>query len=213
VIEVRGVHAIVTDIEGTTSSIAFVHEVLFPYARSRLDAFAAAHPAEAAPLVAEAGGLATLHRWMDEDRKATPLKTLQGLIWREGYLSGDLKGHVYPDAAKSLRRWRAQGLTLAVYSSGSEAAQKLLFGHSVAGDLSPLFSAWFDTRVGAKAESASYAAIAVALGRAPVEILFLSDMTPEIVAARAAGLQAVRLVRDDSRAPGEAASFDEISVS
>lgn len=212
-IEVRGVHAIVTDIEGTTSSIAFVHDVLFPYARARLDAFAAAHPAEADPLVAEAGGLAVLHRWMDEDRKATPLKTLQGLIWREGYLSGDLKGHVYPDAAKSLRRWRAQGLTLAVYSSGSEMAQKLLFGHSVAGDLSPLFSAWFDTRVGAKAEPASYAAIAVALGRAPVEILFLSDMTPEIVAARAAGLQAVRLVRDGSRAPGEAASFDEISVS
>ena len=211
-IEVRGARAIVTDIEGTTSSIAFVHDVLFPYARARLDAFVAAHPAEAAPILAEVGDVATLHRWMDEDRKATPLKTLQGLIWRQGYLAGELKGHIYPDAVEALRRWRAQGLTLAVYSSGSEAAQKLLFGHSVAGDLSPLFSAWFDTRVGAKAEPASYLRIAEALGLAPAAILFLSDMTPEIVAARQAGLRAVRLVRDGPCGPGEAPTFDEISV-
>lgn len=214
-IEIDGVQAVVTDIEGTTSSIAFVHDVLFPYARARLDAYAAAHAAEVAPILAEVGHepLATLHRWMDEDRKATPLKTLQGLIWREGYLAGELKGHVYPDAVLGLRGWRAQGLTLAVYSSGSEEAQKLLFGHSVAGDLSPLFSAWFDTRIGAKAEPASYAGIAAALGLAPAAILFLSDMSAEIAAARQAGLQAVRLVREGPPALGEAARFDEISVS
>ena len=211
-IEIHDVRAIVTDIEGTTSSIAFVHEVLFPYARARLDRFVAAHPAEAAPVLSEVGDVATLHRWMDEDRKATPLKTLQGLIWRQGYLAGELKGHVYPDAVEGLRRWRAQGLTLAVYSSGSEEAQKLLFGHSVAGDLSPLFSDWFDTRVGAKAEAASYAAIAAALGLAPAAILFLSDLAPEVAAARAAGLQTVRLVREGPRAPGEAANFDEIAI-
>jgi enolase-phosphatase E1 len=211
-IELQGVRAVVTDIEGTTSSIAFVHEVLFPYARARLDAFVAAHPFKAGSLVAEAGGLAALHRWMDEDRKATPLKTLQGMIWREGYLAGELKGHVYPDAAAGLRRWHAQGLKLAVYSSGSEEAQKLIFGHSEAGDLAPLFQHFFDTRIGAKAEPASYAKIAEALALPPAEILFLSDMPPEITAARAAGLQAVRLVRDGTPAADDAASFDDLTI-
>jgi 2,3-diketo-5-methylthio-1-phosphopentane phosphatase len=147
--------AILTDIEGTTSSIAFVHEVLFPYARTRLASYVAAHPDQVAPVLAEiraregalsdADCIARLIGWMDQDAKIGPLKTLQGMIWADGYRDGALKGHIYPDAVAGLRRWHAMGITLAVYSSGSVPAQKLLFGHSEAGDLTPLFSGWFDT--------------------------------------------------------------------
>ena len=146
--------AILTDIEGTTSSIAFVAETLFPYARERLPAFVAAHPDEAAPILAEVAAMepgdpvATLTRWIDEDRKATPLKTLQGMIWADGYRERAFTGHIYPDAAAALRRWHEAGIALYVFSSGSVAAQKLLFGHSDAGDLTPLFSGYFDTTTG-----------------------------------------------------------------
>jgi enolase-phosphatase E1 len=159
------IRAILTDIEGTTSSIAFVAQTLFPYAKSALPAYVAAHAEALAPLLdevraAEPGDpVTTLLRWIDEDRKATPLKTLQGLIWAEGYAGGAFKGHVYPDAAEALRRWRGTGLRLYVYSSGSVEAQKLIFRHSDQGDLEPLFSGWFDTRTGPKREAASYARI------------------------------------------------------
>ena len=121
--------AILTDIEGTTSSLSFVHATLFPYARARLPGYVAAH----------GGDLAQLLAWMDADAKVTELKDIQGRIWAEGYATGALTGHVYPDAAEALRRWHAEGLKLAVFSSGSVAAQKLIFGHSDQGDLSPLF--------------------------------------------------------------------------
>lgn len=195
---------VLTDIEGTTSAIAFVKDTLFPFAAAELDAFLdarSADPAVAAILAevrAAAPGeepRATLRRWMAEDAKVTPLKTLQGLIWQAGYLDGRLEGHLWPDVAPCLSTWAAAGLRLAVYSSGSVGAQRLLFGHSVAGDLVPLFAAFFDTKVGGKREAASYAAIATALGLAPGAILFLSDVAEELDAAAAAGLATCQVVR------------------
>ena len=196
--------AIVTDIEGTTTPIAFVRDVLFPYARTRLAAFLAGHaqdPAVAA-IIAQATKLAegepvqqALLRWMDTDAKVTPLKTLQGLIWDDGYRRGELKGVIYPDVPPKLRQWHAAGIHLYVYSSGSEAAQKLIFGHSDAGDLAGLFNGFFDTRIGGKREPASYAAIAQAIGAPAAEILFLSDIGQELDAAAVSGLQTCQLVR------------------
>ena len=208
--------AILTDIEGTTSSIAFVAETLFPYARARLPAFLAAHPDAAAPILAEVAAaepgdpVATLIRWIDEDRKAPPLKTLQGMIWADGYREGAFTGHVYADAAAALRRWNAAGIALYVFSSGSVAAQKLLFGHSDAGDLTPLFSGYFDTTTGPKREAASYAAIAGTIGFDPQDVLFLSDTPEEIAAARAAGMQA--LLIDRAGEAGDIASFGNITA-
>lgn len=206
--------AILTDIEGTTSSIAFVAETLFPYARARLPAFIAHHPEQAAPILAEVAQsepgdpVATLTRWIDEDRKATPLKTLQGMIWAEGYRERAFTGHVYPDAVAALRRWHAAGIKLYVFSSGSVAAQQLLFGHSDAGDLRPLFSGYFDTVTGPKREAASYRAIADAIGFEAGDILFLSDTPEEIAAARAAGMQALLVARGDET--GDIKSFEDV---
>ena len=179
------IRAIVTDIEGTTSDIRFVHQVLFPYARERLADFVRRHAAEsevAAPLAALRAEIdqpqadldaliAALYRFMDEDRKSTALKALQGIIWRSGYREGDFRGHLYPEVA-AVGRPAAAGVKLYVYSSGSVEAQKLLFGHSDAGDLQPLFSGYFDTHVGAKRETTSYRNIAQAIGIAPDELLF-----------------------------------------
>jgi enolase-phosphatase E1 len=211
------VKAILTDIEGTTSSIAFVADVLFPYARARLADYVAAHPAETAQILAEVAAsepgdpVATLLRWIDEDRKATPLKALQGMIWSDGYASGAFRGHIYPDAVAGLQRWHAAGIALYVFSSGSVPAQKLLFGHSEAGDLTPLFSGYFDTTTGPKREAASYAKIAEAIGIAPADVLFLSDTPEEVAAARGAGM-AARLIDRAGRAR-DIASFDEITPS
>ncbi|QBM74732.1 acireductone synthase [Sphingomonas sp. AAP5] len=208
--------AILTDIEGTTSSIAFVAEVLFPYARTHLADYVAAHPAETAPILAEVVAIepgdpvATLTRWIDEDRKATPLKTLQGMIWADGYAAGAFTGHVYADAVAGLRRWHAAGVKLYVFSSGSVAAQKLLFGHSDAGDLTALFSGYFDTTTGPKREAASYAIIAAAIGVEASAVLFLSDTPEEVAAARAAGMDA--LLIDRASDGGDIASFDEVSA-
>jgi enolase-phosphatase E1 len=203
--------AVLTDIEGTTSRISFVRDTLFPFARERLGRFLAEHGEEqavAAELV-EVRRLAPGRRpeeallgWMAEDAKVTPLKSLQGMIWAEGYATGALKGDLYPDVAPALRAWHLAGIRLAVYSSGSVAAQKLIFGHSVAGDLGTLFDGFFDTRTGAKREQASYAAIAAELGVAPGALLFLSDMELELDAAAAAGLHTCQLVRaEDGTAP------------
>ncbi|MBS0456296.1 MAG: acireductone synthase [Proteobacteria bacterium] len=202
--------AILTDIEGTTSSIAFVHEVLFPYALRELPAFVRAHGhdpevrrwLDAAAL--DIGGVVAdeciaeiLQGWIREDRKHTALKALQGLLWSEGYARGDFRGHVYPDAVAALHRWHADGIALHVYSSGSVGAQKLLFGHSEAGDLTPLFSGYFDTTVGGKREAASYRRIAAELQLPPGEILFLSDVVEELDAAQAAGMRTCLLDRPE----------------
>jgi enolase-phosphatase E1 len=192
--------AILVDIEGTTTSLSFVHETLFPYARARLPAYVAAH----------GGDLETLLGWMDVDAKVTELKDIQGKIWAEGYAAGELKGQVYPDAAQALRRWHAAGIRLAVFSSGSVPAQKLIFGHSDQGDLAPLFSGWFDTTTGPKREAASYAKIAAALGEAPGEMLFLSDIVQETDAAKAAGLRALLIDREGGN--GDIADFDGVGL-
>ena len=199
---------ILTDIEGTTSSIAFVKDVLFPYARRELPRFVREHGNEPEvrrwldAVATECGGICgddviveTLQGWIDQDRKHTALKALQGMLWRDGYERGDFRGHIYPDAAHALRRWHADGRSLAVFSSGSVDAQKLLFGHSEAGDLSALFFGWFDTQVGHKREADSYRQIAAALGGKPQDILFLSDIVEELDAARDAGLQTLLLDR------------------
>ncbi len=192
--------AILTDIEGTTSSLSFVHETLFPYARARLPNYVANH----------GGDLSQLLAWMDADAKVTELKDIQGRIWAEGYAAGELRGHVYPDAAEALRRWHDQGRTLAVFSSGSVPAQKLIFGHSDQGDLSPLFSGWFDTTTGPKREARSYILIADALAIPPADILFLSDVAAETDAAKAAGMRALLIDRENGR--GDIASFADINL-
>jgi enolase-phosphatase E1 len=214
------IRAVVTDIEGTTSAIAFVQETLFPFAEAALDGFldAQGDTPEVAAILAEIGEnpRAKLRAWMAADAKVTPLKALQGLIWAAGFADGRLRGHLWPDVADSLRAWQAGGLRLAVYSSGSVGAQKLLFGHSVAGDLTPLFEAFHDTRIGAKREAAAYAAIARSMALPPADILFLSDVVEELDAARAAGLATCQLVRaaDGTLASGrhpEAVDFPAVT--
>ena len=204
------IEAIVTDIEGTTTPIAFVAETLFPYARRALPGFIAAHRdrPDVAEQLAAARALAgdqdlsddavtaLLVQWIDEDRKATPLKILQGLIWIEGYAAGTFQGELYADVPPLLRAWHAAGLRLFCYSSGSVAAQRLLFGHSLAGDLAPLFEGFFDTRLGGKLEPASYAALASAVALPPDRILFLSDHEGELDAAASIGFATGCLDRD-----------------
>ncbi|MFU2316198.1 acireductone synthase [Rahnella sp. PCH160] len=206
------IRAIVTDIEGTTTDIRFVHQVLFPYARQRLAEFLRHH--HEAPEVAAALNalraeidrpqasvealIEQLFTYMDNDVKSTPLKVLQGIIWRTGYENGDFRGHLYADVAPQLEAWKAGGLRLCVYSSGSVDAQKLLFGYSDAGDLTPLFSGYFDTRVGAKRETESYQNIAEQLILPPADLLFLSDIRQELDAARLAGWHTCQLIRDDA---------------
>lgn len=211
------IKAIVTDIEGTTSSISFVHEVLFPYAKQHLRAFLHAHATDAevtrqleevarveGKLLSLDESADVLERWIAEDRKITPLKALQGLIWQVGYKAGELQGHVYADTPEFLRRWHTQGLQLYVYSSGSVEAQKLIFGHTAYGDLTPLFSGYFDTRIGGKRDSASYAAILQQIGQRGEDVLFLSDIGEELDAARSAGLRTCQLLRDASARPAPA---------
>lgn len=203
------IKAIVTDIEGTTTSLSFVKDVLFPYARARMAEFVRVHGREprvrqcldearkaAGRELDEDGAIAQLIEWIDQDKKITPLKTLQGMIWEQGYRARDFTGHVYEDAARVLKDWRARGFELYVFSSGSVQAQKLIFGYSDFGDLTPLFSGYFDTTIGAKREAGAYQAISAEIGLAHGQILFLSDIKEELVAARAAGLRTAWLVRD-----------------
>lgn len=211
------IQAILTDIEGTTSSIRFVYDELFPYARARMQDYVQQHAAELSEQLdavrleaqepdADAARVADiLLQWMAEDRKATVLKDVQGKIWREGYLSGALQGHVYADAVSALQQWHAQGLELYVYSSGSIEAQKLIFGYSVAGDLTPLFNGYFDTTSGAKRDSASYQRIAQAMAVPAESILFLSDIVQELDAAREAGMQTCGLAREGGKLAGHQA--------
>lgn len=223
------IRAIVTDIEGTTSSIRFVHEVLFPYAREHIGDFVRCHAedTQVAPYLNDVcqeagedldleGVIAQLVAWIDTDKKITPLKALQGLIWEKGYQDGDFHGHIYADAYENLKKWHAQGIALYVYSSGSVYAQKLLFGHTEYGDLIPLFSGYFDTRIGAKTDPTSYQAIVRELKLPADEILFLSDVQAELDAAASAGMQTCWLVREgdiELNAPHtQVADFDAIKI-
>jgi enolase-phosphatase E1 len=208
------IKAIVTDIEGTTSSIDFVHQTLFPYARARMREFLRANAGavevqsqiheierEVGQDLSPNAAADILERWMAEDRKITPLKALQGMVWKVGYEAGELKGHVYPDTPVYLRRWHQAGRKLYVYSSGSVEAQGLIFSHTDYGDLTPLFSGYFDTRIGGKREASSYRNILGAIGQPGAAVLFLSDVGEELDAAREAGLKTCQLVRDDKTRP------------
>jgi len=223
------IKAIVTDIEGTTSSILFVKDVLFPYARANLADYVRNHAddPQVKPLLEdvckEAGSelsteqiITQLIQWLDEDKKVTPLKSLQGLIWETGYRQGDFKGHLYPDAAVNLKAWKTEGLDLYIYSSGSVYAQKLLFAHTEYGDLTPLFSGYFDTHIGGKKEQQSYDNIAGQLAIPANQLLFLSDIKEELDAAKAAGFETIWLTRDSTPDPQaehrQVNSFDQIGV-
>ena len=209
------------DIEGTTTPISFVYEVLFPYARQHVAAYLDAHWGEpdldadlklfradldraaACPIPDDHAGPAAVRealaahvRWqMDQDLKTTALKSLQGRIWRDGYHAGHLLGQVFDDVPAALQRWTALGHTAAIYSSGSVEAQKLLFAHTPHGDLTPHLKHHFDTTTGPKRDPLSYLAIARSLGAAPADILFATDITQEADAARAAGLQTLLMLR------------------
>lgn len=223
------IKAILTDIEGTTTSLSFVKDVLFPYADQHLHEFVVAHRTDPAvaklvddvrmevgkPNLSLLEAIARLRQWIAEDKKITPLKAIQGLMWEEGYRKGAFTGHVYADAAYNLRRWHEQGLQLYVYSSGSVHAQKLLFGYSDAGDLTPLFSGYFDTQIGHKREAEAYRRIVAAIGLPAGQILFLSDIREELDAAQQAGLKTCGLVRENQPVDGLQhpwiKNFDEIS--
>jgi enolase-phosphatase E1 len=221
-----GVRGLLLDIEGTTSSISFVHDVMFPYVLLQLDTFLASELERpdvraGCEQMAIDAGYPTLALWsaavpqqplsqliagevrrlMASDVKATGLKALQGLIWAGGFHSGQLVAHVYPDVLPAIERWRAAGLDVRIYSSGSIAAQRLFFGHvAEAGDCLHLFTGHYDTTIGSKKEADSYRRIAEHWGLLPAEIMFVSDIAAELRAAQAAGLQTCASVR-----PGNAA--------
>jgi enolase-phosphatase E1 len=220
-----GGRILLLDIEGTVSPLAYVHEVMFPFARARAEEFLQMHRAEAAVAAAlsqmarDAGAadfdawcpvsssdpaavpwlVAQIHALMDRDAKATGLKQLQGLIWERGFQSGALRSAVFPDVAPALRAWRAAGHGIRIYSSGSVHAQRLFFAHTEAGNLTGLLDGYYDTTTGPKKSPASYAAIAAATGVEPAELLFLSDVVEELDAARAAGLSTALAIRPGNR--------------
>jgi enolase-phosphatase E1 len=241
-----GTRAVVLDIEGTTTPIAFVYDVLFPFARAHAKEYLekewTSGPCRAAvallreehaadvshnqgppawiddPLTAPGASVAAYVGWlMDRDRKSSGLKALQGEIWRSGYRSGELRGQVFPDVPRALERWRAQQLAVCIYSSGSVLAQQLLFQTTDAGDLTRFLTGYFDTGVGAKASPDSYRHIAEALAAPAEQLLFISDVTGELDAAHAAGLQTMLCVRPSNPVPAHAHrhpvihSFDEIA--
>ena len=229
----------VLDIEGTTTPMAFVHGTLYSYARDHLGAFvrdpahaeliatlapqfAAEHHGEPAsgfppewraePRTALLDSIEAYAMWlMDRDRKSTPLKTLQGRIWAIGYRAGLLRGAVFPDVAPALRRWHAAGLVLAVYSSGSVEAQRLIFSMTDEGDLTPLITYFFDTMVGPKRSADSYPRIASEMGIDAAHILFLSDVAAELEAALASGWQVILTVRPDHFAPNPG-GFEQVTT-
>lgn len=230
------IRCILTDIEGTTSSISFVKDVLFPYAAEHLPAFIQQQnhlpevQTQLNALWQELPGLAQdldatieqLLAWIREDRKHTVLKSLQGMIWKRGYESGDYRAHVYPDAVQNLTAWHQQGIDIYIYSSGSIAAQKLFFRYCDAGDVCQLFKGHFDTTTGPKQSPEAYAKIIDQIALPPEEILFLSDVTAELDAAKLHGINTCWLVRPEDCDASEKArnqsphqsvtSFDDINL-
>ncbi len=217
-----GMTGVVADLEGTILPIAFVMETLYPFARARIPDYLARHREDsvvqdlmaevqrlAGVRLDEAGVARQLLAWQDADAKRPPLKQLQGMIWAEGYQGGALQTPMYPDAIQQLERWSRHGLTLAIYSSGSAQAQRLILGHTQAGDLTPGFQAFFDTGVGHKRETASYQQIAAHLDHPPSRLLFLSDVRQELDAARRAGWATAWVVRQS--VPGPAAAHRQVT--
>jgi enolase-phosphatase E1 len=217
------VRAIILDIEGTTTPIAFVTGTLFPYARAHLHSYLNTHAAASADVLGrlrverQQESDASVPPWsddspvpsvisyvewlMDRDRKSPGLKDLQGRIWEDGYRDGELIGQVFADVPAALERWRRAGIPAGIFSSGSALAQRLLFRHSSAGDLTPFLRWHFDTTIGSKREPSSYARIASAVGVASTDILFVSDVVGELDAARTSGMQTILSDR-----PGNAAA-------
>lgn len=204
---------ILMDIEGTMTSIDFVHKTLFPFSTQKMSSFIQENyessvVKESLEKVRETlkeeeqkeGDLneliSVLLNWIEVDRKHPALKAIQGVLWKQGYEKGQIFGHVYDDVPEAFKRWTQQGLRLGIYSSGSVLAQQLLLRHSVAGDLTPYIEEYFDTSVGHKAEQKSYQTIAEKLQVEPREILFLSDRTEELAAAKAVGYKCGHLVRE-----------------
>lgn len=226
----ENIRFILTDIEGTTTSVSFVYESLFPFFRTNIaklkkmesDASVQAAFLDVVKLAAEEGKnlnstdeiIQQLEEWSRADKKITPLKELQGLLWKEGYVSGELKGHVYSDVAPALKEWKLKGIDLGVFSSGSIAAQKLIFGYSEAGDLTAYLTAYFDTTTGGKRDGETYALIAKELALNPQQILFLSDIKEELEAAENAGYQTIQMVRPGTEANWKqtVSSFNEIKI-
>ncbi len=220
------VEAVLMDIEGTTTSILFVHDVLFPYAKREMQAFIAEHETCLGSILDEVKYTAEapdadlkettniLLSWMEQDKKITSLKTLQGMMWEEGYKKGEFVGHIYEDAFVSMSEWFRQQMPLYIYSSGSVQSQKLLFSHSSYGDLSPMLSGYFDTNIGDKKQKESYVKIADAMKICPKSILFLSDSIEEVQAAKEAGLQTLLLARNGNGPENTAwvRSFNQIQI-
>lgn len=220
----RDVRAIILDIEGTTTPIAYVTETLFPYARRHLRPFLQRNRATCTDVIdrlliergreseksVPSSTIAYVEWLMDRDRKSPALKDLQGRVWEDGYRSGELVGEVFPDVPIALERWHRAGISAGIFSSGSVLAQRLLFGHTRDGDLTPCFNAFFDTETGAKTSSDSYRRIAAALGCAPGRLLFISDVTKELDAARAAGCPVVLCCRPGNAPQSPAAPVDVI---
>ncbi len=229
------ISAILTDIEGTTSSIRFVKETLFPYAAEQLPSFLYLSSSDQAvrrqlDAVANTSGvdkndldglIRQLLEWIAADTKATPLKALQGMVWKHGYERGDYQAHFYPDAVEQMKRWKQQGMPIFVYSSGSVQAQQLFFKFSCFGDLSALISGWFDTNTGAKQEADSYRKISAAVAVPAADLLFLSDVESELDAATQSGLPTVLVARADDHSgenPRPASkhpvvdSFDQLEI-
>jgi enolase-phosphatase E1 len=232
------IEALLLDVEGTTTPVDFVYRTLFPFARARLASYLSEHwtdddtradvarleaerghdSAEAPPWRDEPAAVAEYLCWlMDQDRKSTALKSLQGRIWQEGYRRGELRGAIYPDVPRAFERWRRAGRRIAIFSSGSVLAQRLLFASSTEGDLTAHIEAYFDTTTGPKREAASYARIASALGTAPGSVLFISDIAAELDAASAAGMRTAMSLRDGAAAVPSSShavisSFDEVDA-
>ena len=223
-----GIQWILTDIEGTTTEVSFVYDILFPYFRAHMDQWKTVDSApmndvleqtrllvieeQSINLSSKEALFEQLRQWSIEDRKVTPLKTFQGMVWEQGFKSGAIKGHMYPDVKPALQRWLDGGLKLAIFSSGSIAAQKQLFGFSTEGDLTPYFSAYFDTTTGMKRDEQTYQLIVQQLNSPANSVLFLSDIHQELEAAHAAGLRTLQLVRPGTQANWSwcVADFSEI---
>jgi enolase-phosphatase E1 len=223
-----GIQWIVTDIEGTTTEVSFVYDILFPYFRTHMDEWKTVDSDQMNQVLEQTRllvleeqsiNLSTneaifdqLRQWSIEDRKVTPLKTFQGMVWEQGFKSGAIRGHMYPDVKPALERWTAMGMKLAIFSSGSIAAQKQLFGFSTEGDLTPYFSAYFDTTTGMKRDEQTYHLIVQQLHASANSVLFLSDIHQELEAANAAGMRTLQLVRPGTQANWSScvADFSEI---
>jgi enolase-phosphatase E1 len=223
-----GVQWILTDIEGTTTEVSFVYDILFPYFRAHMDQWKTVDSdpmnqvleqtrvlvleEQSINLTSKEALFEQLRQWSNEDRKVTPLKTFQGMVWEQGFKSGAIKGHVYTDVKPALEQWTSMGLKLAIFSSGSIAAQKQLFGFSIEGDLTPYFSAYFDTTNGMKRDEQTYQLIVQQVNAPANSVLFLSDIHQELEAAHAAGLRTLQLVRPGTQANWSwcVADFSEI---